>query len=103
MKVCRIRMVVMLLLGFGLLSGLDAPPARADFTFGQPVDVHSDFPYVSPADEWTDCFSADGLEVYFESWGGPTWRVRRARHLGIQTSLGRGRLGRSGESRASCQ
>jgi len=34
------------------------------------VDVHSDFPYVNPADEWTDCFSADGLEVYFESWGG---------------------------------
>ncbi len=58
------------LLGLCLLSGLDAPPARADFTFGQPVDVHSDFPYVNPADEWTDCFSADGLEVYFESWGG---------------------------------
>jgi len=57
-------MVVMLLLGFGLLSGLNAPPARADFTFGQPVNVQSDFPSLNPATEYVTCFSADGLEVY---------------------------------------
>jgi len=70
MPILSTRGLAMSLLGLCLLSGLDAPPARADFTFGQPVDVHSDFPYLNPADEWTDCFSADGLEVYFESWGG---------------------------------
>jgi serine/threonine protein kinase/Tol biopolymer transport system component/Tfp pilus assembly protein PilF len=70
MKSFQIPILSMSLLGLCLLSGLGAPPARADFTFGQPVDVHTDFPYTSPADEWTDCFSADGLEVYFESWGG---------------------------------
>jgi hypothetical protein len=70
MKSFQVPMLSTSLIGLCLLSGLGAPPARADFTFGQPVDVHTDFPYTSPADEWTDCFSADGLEVYFESWGG---------------------------------
>lgn len=69
MKLFQIPLLSMLLFGLCLLWGLDAPPARADFTFGEPVDVESDFPYLDPANEWTDCFSADGLEVYFESWG----------------------------------
>jgi len=70
MKLFEIPMVVTSLVGLGFLAGLGVPAAHADFTFGTPVDVHSDFPYLNPADEWTDCFSADGLEVYFESWGG---------------------------------
>ena len=64
MKRCRIRMVVMLLLGFGLLSALDAPAVRGDFTFGEPVNIQSDFPFVNPAGEWIWCFSPDELEVY---------------------------------------
>jgi len=60
-------MLAMSLVGLGLLSGLDARPARADFTFGEPVNIQSDFPFLDPATEWIDCFSADGLEAYFES------------------------------------
>ncbi len=86
MKVCRIPMVVMSLLGFGLLSGFDAPPARADFTFGEPVNIQSDFPFLDPATEWITCFSADGLEVYGISYRnrpgayglGDLWVCKRA-------------------------
>ena len=67
MKVCKIPMVVMSLLGFGLLSGFDALPAYADFTFGEPVNIQSDFPFLDIATETVDCFSADGLEMYFGS------------------------------------
>ena len=70
MKVFQVPMLAMSLVGLGLLSGLDAPPARADFTFGKPVNIQSDFPFLNTANEWIKCFSADGLEVYFESWGG---------------------------------
>jgi hypothetical protein len=71
MKVCKIPMVVMSLLGFGLLASVDPPPARADFTFGEPVNIQSDFPFLNPASEWITCFSADGLEVYFEAVNRP--------------------------------
>jgi len=60
-------MLAMSLVGLGLLSGLDAPPARADFTFGQPVNIQSDFPFLDIATDSVDCFSADGLEMYFDS------------------------------------
>ena len=79
------RGLVMSLLGFCLLSGLDAPPARADFTFGTPVNIQSTFPSLDPTpDEFIDCFSADGLEVYFESahkggqGGSDLWVYKRA-------------------------
>jgi hypothetical protein len=70
MKVFQVPMLAMSLVGLGLLSGLAAPPARADFTFGEPVNIQSDFPFLDTATEWIKCFSADGLEVYFESLGG---------------------------------
>ncbi|MBN1362967.1 MAG: PD40 domain-containing protein [Sedimentisphaerales bacterium] len=63
MKSFQIPMLSMSLLALCLLSGLDAP-ARADFTFGTPVDIQSTFP-INPATEYVTCFSADGLEVYF--------------------------------------
>jgi hypothetical protein len=67
MKLFEIPMVVTSLVGLGFLAGLDAPPARADFTFGAPVNIQSDFPLLDPATEWITSFSADGLEVYVNS------------------------------------
>jgi Tol biopolymer transport system component/tetratricopeptide (TPR) repeat protein len=66
MKLFEIPMVVTSLVGLSFLAGLDAP-ARADFTFGTPVDIQSTFPFLDPATEYVTCFSADGLEVYFAS------------------------------------
>ncbi len=37
---------------------------RADFTFGEPVNIQSEFPFVNPAGDWIWCFSPDGLELY---------------------------------------
>jgi len=65
MKVFQVPMLAMSLVGLGLLSGLDAPPARADFTFGEPVNIQSDFPFLDIATDYVDCFSVDGLELYF--------------------------------------
>jgi len=64
MKLFEIPMVVTSLVGLSFLAGLDAP-ARADFTFGAPVNVQSDFPSLNPRTEYITSFSADGLEVYF--------------------------------------
>ncbi len=66
MKLFEIPMVVTSLVGLCFLTGLDAPPARADFTFGEPVDIQSTFPPLNPATDYINCFSADGLEVYIE-------------------------------------
>jgi len=88
MKSFQIPMLSMSLLGLCLLSGLDAPAARADFTFGTPVNVQSDFPSLNPSTEYITCFSANGLEVYiapaappFRSGGqggGDLWVFTRA-------------------------
>ena len=72
-------MLAMSLVGLGLLSGLDAPPARADFTFGEPVNIQSDFPFLDIATDYVNCFSADGLEVYGVSLAmGDLWVCKRA-------------------------
>jgi len=55
--------VAMSLLGLCLLSGLDTPPAYADFTFGEPVK----FTPALSGDDGIDCVSYDGLEMYFDS------------------------------------
>jgi len=62
MKVFEIPMCVASLFGVCLFSSVDAPPARAGFTFGDPVRVES----VASLDS-IDCFSCDGLEMYIES------------------------------------
>ncbi|MCL5734255.1 MAG: LamG domain-containing protein [Actinobacteria bacterium] len=67
MKLFKIPMVVTSLVGLRFLAGLDAPPARADFTFGSPVNLQSAFPLLNTVNEDIDCFSADGLEMYIES------------------------------------
>jgi len=59
------RGLAMSLLGFCLLSGLDTPPARADFVLGQRVDLG---PTVnSPQNDNWPMISPDGLELYFAS------------------------------------
>ena len=68
MPILSTRGVAMSLLGLCLLSGLGTPPAYADFTFGEAVNIQSTFPLLNnTVYEAIDCFSADGLEVYVES------------------------------------
>jgi len=58
-----IHVLAMLLIGLCLLLGLDASPAYADFTFGEPVNV------VIPGLNYDpiECFSCDGLEMFTSS------------------------------------
>ena len=67
MKPFQMPMLSMSLLGLCLLSGLDTPPARADFTFGEPVNLKSIIPAIDPMYESPYCFSYDGLEMYVVS------------------------------------
>ena len=64
MKLFEIPMVVASLVGLCFLAGLDAPLARADFTFGTPVDQTSVIPVLDPLYENPFCLTADGLEMY---------------------------------------
>jgi Tol biopolymer transport system component len=65
MKLFKIPMFVMSLFGLGLLSGLDAPPVYADFTFDEPVNLG---PIVNTsAGDAAPCISADGLSLFFTS------------------------------------
>lgn len=74
----------MSLLGLCLLSGLDSPPAYADFTFSEPARMESVIPPLDPYHDSLDCFSDDGLEMYMSSDrpGGQgnldLWILRRA-------------------------
>jgi len=67
MKLFEIPMVVTSLVGLCFLAGSETPVARADFTFGDPVNVESVFPLFNPAADAIACFSPDGLEMYLES------------------------------------
>jgi len=79
MKSFEVPLFVTSLVGLCFLSGLDTPPARADFTFGEPVRVGSRV----YGDDWIDCFSSDGLEMYIASsrsggqGGYDLWVLRR--------------------------
>ncbi len=82
MKSFQIPMLSMSLLGLCLLSGLDAPPAQADFIFGAPTNLG---PVInSPAQENSPSISANGLSLFFlsERSGGygarDIWVARRA-------------------------
>jgi len=79
----KIRLVLFLFVGAVVFGGVG--PARADFTFGEPVNIQSNFPFLNPPSEWITCFSADGLEVYFEAVNRPggyglsdIWACKRA-------------------------
>jgi len=69
MKVLEIPMLMTLLIGFGLVSTIDVPPARADFTFGEPVNIKSIITVIDAAmPDVPDGFSSDGLEMYVRSY-----------------------------------
>jgi len=61
-----------------------APNARADFTFGEPVNLETVIPVIDPEYDLIDCFSFDGLEMYIDSTrpGGhgdwDVWVLKRA-------------------------
>jgi serine/threonine protein kinase/Tol biopolymer transport system component len=67
MKLFEIPMFVVSLFGFGFLSNLDSPPAYADFTFGEPVNLKSVIPAFNAVTDWINCFSFDGLEMHISS------------------------------------
>ena len=58
--------------------------ARADFTFGEPVNLKSVIPIIDPAHESVNCFTSEGLEMYTGSdrlggsGGWDLWVLRRA-------------------------
>ena len=65
MKLFEIPMLAMSLVGLGLLSGFDTPPAHADFMFGEPVNLG---PLLNTEyDDSSPFISADGLSLYFTS------------------------------------
>ncbi len=69
----RMRLVVVGIVAAIVLCG---GTAKADFTFGEPVNLG---PTVNSEDwEWTHCVSADGLELYYMfggNWSDPEWDI----------------------------
>jgi hypothetical protein len=67
MKLFEIPMVVTSCVGLCFLASLDALPARADFTFGEPVDLgpRINHPVTDGFGQGFPCISPDGLELYF--------------------------------------
>jgi len=70
MKLFEIPMSVTSLFCLCFLSGFEAPPAYADFTFGERVSLGLVNPSLDPLNDGVDCFSYDGLEMYIESFVG---------------------------------
>ncbi len=68
MRLFEIPMFVASLLGLGVLSGLDTPPAYADFAFGERVNVKSVIPVLDVVYDCVECISYDGLEMYILSY-----------------------------------
>ena len=67
MKPFEIPIVIASLFALHLFPGLDIPTVYADLTFGEPANITSVVPFLDPAYEYVDCFSYDGLELYFSS------------------------------------
>ncbi len=67
MRLFRTPMFIASLLGFGILVGVDVPPARANFVFGEPVNLRTVIPVLDPLYDTVSCFSPDGLEMYIDS------------------------------------
>ncbi|MHC4540480.1 MAG: LamG-like jellyroll fold domain-containing protein [Planctomycetota bacterium] len=59
----KARILAMVVLVFGIIS----EAVRADFTFGDPVDVESVIPALDNTYDAIDCFSRDGLEMFIDS------------------------------------
>jgi hypothetical protein len=82
MRLFELPTLALSLFGLGLLSGFDAAPAHADFTFGEPVNLGA--PVNTSSADGSPCISPDGLEMYIFSTrpGGygssDVWVTRRA-------------------------
>jgi hypothetical protein len=80
-------MVVVSVLGFCLLLAVDVPTARADFTFGQPVNLGPTIN--STGTQRSPCLSADGLELYFARWeSGTHYDLYVARRATVDSEWG---------------
>jgi hypothetical protein len=74
------------LLAFAFVAGaiLSADDVKADFAFGEPVNLKAVIPVLDPAHDGIDCLSYDGLEIYIGSdrpggqGSGDIWVIRRA-------------------------
>ena len=84
MKLFGTPIVVTSMLGICLVLGFAAPSARADFTFGEPVNLKLPTSVFDGTIDDIDCFSSDGLEMYIDSFragglgGYDLWVLRRA-------------------------
>jgi hypothetical protein len=82
MRLFEIPITLMSLVGLCLFSGLEGPPAQADFVFGEPVNLGP--PVNSAYVDLGGLLSPDGRELYFTSdrpggyGGGDIYVTRRA-------------------------
>ena len=73
-----------ILLALVLAFWIVTQATKADFTFGEPVNLKSIIPVLDPAHESMNCLSGDGLEMYIGSdrpggqGGWDLWVLRRA-------------------------
>ena len=65
MKLSNDYRMRLMLVGFAAVILLGGETTKADFTFGEPVNMGPAFN--SSSDDFLDCFSADGLELYLDS------------------------------------
>ena len=65
MKWLNCEEIKVLLIGFVAAIVIGSGSAKADFTFGEPVNMGP--PINGPDDMWGQCLSRDGLELYFSS------------------------------------
>ncbi len=85
--------ITLLLLAFILALMLTAGSAKADFTFGDPMNLKSIIPVIDVATDGIDCFSYDGLEMYSTTYVGPSvgagdWNLRVLRRASIDEDWG---------------
>jgi hypothetical protein len=84
MKMFEVPMVVTSLVSLCFLTGLDAPPARAGFTFGTPANLDAALQFFPTSNVFVTCFSSDNREmfVYSDLGGGQggfdIWVLKRA-------------------------
>jgi hypothetical protein len=64
------RAKMLVIVGLVLALGLASEVAKADFTFGEPVNLETVIPVLDPAHDVISCFSYDGLEMYITSGSG---------------------------------
>jgi serine/threonine protein kinase/Tol biopolymer transport system component len=84
MKMFEVPMVLTSLVSLCFLTGLDAPPARADFTFGAPEKLEAALQFFPKSSVFVTCFSSDDREMFvYSNLGGgqggfDVWVLKRA-------------------------